>query len=63
MLNVSQSYFIELLKKKEISFYCFGTHRRILRSDLVEFKEKADKISQQAMEELIKEAQELNMDH
>jgi excisionase family DNA binding protein len=61
LLNVSRPYLIKLLEKGEIPFHKVGTHRRIFFADLMTFKEKADKISQQALDELVKQAQELDM--
>lgn len=61
LLNVSRPFLIKLLDKKEIPFHKVGTHRRIRFIDLLHYKSKADKISQNALDELVKQAQELGM--
>ena len=61
LLNVSRPYLIKILEKGEIRFHKVGTHRRIFFADLMEFKAKADKISEQALDELVKQAQDLDM--
>jgi excisionase family DNA binding protein len=61
LLNISRPYLIKLLENHEIPFHKVGTHRRILFADLLAFKEKAQKESQKALDELVKQAQELDM--
>jgi excisionase family DNA binding protein len=61
ILHVSRPYLISLLEKGEIPFRKVGTHRRIYFSDLVEFKNKLDKTSSKALDELTKQAQELGL--
>lgn len=61
LLNVSRPYLIKLLENHEIPFHKVGTHRRILFADLLIFKEKARKASQRALNELVEQAQELDM--
>lgn len=38
-----------------------GTDRRIRYEDLLHFKKMMDKVSQNALDELVKQAQDLNM--
>lgn len=61
LLNVSRPYLIKLLDNNEIPYYKVGTHRRVLFADILKFKEKAQKESQKALDELTKQAQELDL--
>lgn len=61
LLNVSRPYLIKLLEEGEIPFTRTGSHRRIRYQDLLTYKEKREQISEQALQELASEAQELGM--
>lgn len=61
LLNVSRPFLIKLLEEGRIPFHKTGTHRRIRFVDLLHFKEQSDKISQKALDELVEQAQELDM--
>lgn len=61
LLNVSRPYLIQLLKNEKIKFHKVGTHRRIRFQDLIEYKLKHDQESEKYLDELTKEAQELDM--
>ncbi|MBN2701023.1 helix-turn-helix domain-containing protein [Methylohalobius crimeensis] len=61
ILNVSRPYLIQLLEKGAIPFTRTGSHRRIRYQDLMEYKAARDRQSQEALEELAKQAQELDM--
>jgi len=60
-LNVSRPHLISLLKKGEIKFHMTGTHRKIRFEDLSAYRQKRAAESEDAMAELAKQAQELNM--
>ncbi len=61
LLSVSHSYLIKHLDEGKISFYKIGEQRRIRLIDILHFKANSDKISQQALDELVQLGQELNM--
>lgn len=61
ILNVSRPFLIRLLKEKKISFHKVGTHRRIKYQDLINYKLKQDQETHNTLDELTKQAQELDM--
>lgn len=61
LLNVSRPFLIKLLENNKIPFHKVGTHRRIRFIDLLKFKAHSDHVSKQALDELVKQAQELDM--
>lgn len=61
LLNVSRPHLVKLLEAGELPFYKTGRHRRVLFSDLMQFKQRREQSSQDAMEELARQAQELGM--
>ena len=63
VLNISRPYLVKLLESGEIPFHKAGTHRRIRFEDLMAYKSKREKESADAMEELSKQAQELDMEY
>jgi len=58
ILNVSRPYLIKLLDKGEIPFNKVGKHRRIAMQDLIEYKNKRDKVRKENLDELIRMSQE-----
>ena len=60
-LNVSRPFFIQLLDKKQIPFYKVGTHRRIRFEDVLNYKKVIDNKRRETLNELAKQAQELDM--
>lgn len=61
LLNVSRPHLVKLLEAGELPFHKTGRHRRVLFSDLMAFKQRRDTVSQEAMDALAQQAQELRM--
>lgn len=61
LLNVSRPHLVKLLEEGQIPFTRTGTHRRIRYEDLMAYKAERDRQSKEAMEELARQAQELDM--
>lgn len=61
ILNVSRPYLVQLLETGKISFTKVGTHRRILYKDLMAYKLKCEQESDKLLDELTRQAQELDM--
>jgi excisionase family DNA binding protein len=60
-INVSHSYLIELLENGEIPFHKTGTDYRIEAKDIFEYDELLRQYQNKNLEELAKQAQELNL--
>lgn len=61
LLNVSRPHLVKLLKQGDIPFHTAGSHRRVYREDVLEYKKKQREEAEEAMQELAKQAQELDM--
>lgn len=61
VLNVSRPFVVGLIKSGQLPCRQIGTHRRIQFSDLMNFKNRIDADRNAVLDELAKEAQELNM--
>lgn len=61
MLNVSRPYFVKLLEEGKIPFDKIGTRRRVLASDVMSFIKKSSIEREKALQELVDQAQSLDM--
>jgi excisionase family DNA binding protein len=61
LLSVSRPFVVQLIKEKKLPARKVGTHRRVLFADLMRYKEMVDRDRTQALEELTKQARELDM--
>ncbi|MXZ81119.1 MAG: helix-turn-helix domain-containing protein [Gammaproteobacteria bacterium] len=61
ILNVSRPFLIKQLEQGKLPFTKVGTHRRIRCDDLFKYKNKLEKQSRKAMDELVQQAQQDKM--
>ena len=61
LINVSRPHLVKLLESDALPFHKTGKHRRVRFADLMRFKAERDRSSDQAMEELARQAQELGL--
>jgi excisionase family DNA binding protein len=61
LLNVSRPHLVELLEDGEIPFHKVGTHRRVYRKDVLEYKTRQREEAEAAMQNLADQAQELGL--
>ncbi|MGH8384352.1 MAG: helix-turn-helix domain-containing protein [Pseudomonas sp.] len=59
LLNVSRPHLIKLLDYGELSYHKTGKHRRVRFADLMDYKNRRDTASEQAMKLLAEQAQML----
>jgi excisionase family DNA binding protein len=59
LLNVSRPHLIKLLESGELSYHKTGKHRRVRFVDLMDYKDRRDAASEQAMTLLAEQAQAL----
>jgi excisionase family DNA binding protein len=60
-LQVSRPFLIKMLENGEIPFRKVGKHRRVLLSDLDDYKQRIDETRLKVLNELAAQAQELEM--
>ncbi len=61
ILNVSRPYVIKLLEEGAMPFRLVGRHRRISLRDLLAYKERSDRETDEALDELVALSQELGL--
>jgi excisionase family DNA binding protein len=60
-LHISRPFLVKRLDAGEIPFYWVGTHRRILMSDLIEYKQKRKERSREILQQMREEAEEMGL--
>jgi len=61
LLNVSRPHMVKLLEEGKLPFHKTGRHRRVLFADLMEYKNKREHESLDAMQALADQAQKTGM--
>jgi excisionase family DNA binding protein len=61
LLNVSRPFVVKLLNNKKLPYRLIGSHRRLQLKDVLHYKRKMHQASEEAMQALVDQAEELNM--
>lgn len=61
LLNVSRPFVVRLLDEGKLPHRMVGSHRRVMRRDVLSFRETMKRKSREAADELVKQAQELDL--
>lgn len=61
ILNVSRPFVVKLIKEKKLPARKVGTHRRIRRSDLMDYMLREERAREKVLRDLTKQAQELGL--
>lgn len=62
LLNVSRPHFVTMLENKEIPFRKVGSHRRVKAADVLDYRAKNDARHAEAVDEIARLSQALNLD-
>lgn len=62
LLNVSRPYVVKLIDSKQLKSFKVGSHRRILESDALEFRQKMRSEQNRALDELAEETENLGLE-
>jgi excisionase family DNA binding protein len=61
LLNISRPFLIKLLESGELPYHRVGRHRRVYFKDVMKYKQQIDSQRMQVLDQLVDQAQELNM--
>jgi excisionase family DNA binding protein len=61
LLNVSRPFFVKLLESREIPYKKIGNRRRVFADDVIKYKEKELDARKKVLQDLVDQAQDLNM--
>jgi excisionase family DNA binding protein len=61
LLNVSRPHLVKLLEQGEIPFHNVGAHRRVYMQDVLKYKAEQRQQSEEAMQALADQAQDLDL--
>ena len=62
LLNVSRPHVVKLIDSKQLKSFNVGTHRRVLESDALEFRQKMRSEQNRALDELAEETENLGLE-
>lgn len=60
-LHISRPFLVKRLDAGEIPFHWVGSHRRILMSDLIEYKQKRKERTREILQQMREEAEEMGL--